>query len=56
MDSTSKRLRIADVLANMFRGVLALSPSDILPAAYLTLGKLGPDYEVAISQNPQSKP
>lgn len=26
MDSTTKRLRISDVIANMFRSLLALSP------------------------------
>jgi hypothetical protein len=35
----------ADVLVNTFRSVLALSPSDLVPAAYLTTGKIAPDYE-----------
>ena len=28
MDSTTKRLRISDVIANMFRSLLALSPGE----------------------------
>ena len=30
MDSTTKRLRISDVIANMFRSLLALSPGKAL--------------------------
>ncbi|DBB01067.1 hypothetical protein WJX77_004280 [Trebouxia sp. C0004] len=45
MESTTKRLRIGDAIANMFRSILALSPEDMLQAAYLTIGKLAPDYE-----------
>lgn len=44
MDSTTKRLRIGDALTNMFRSVLALCPEDLEPVAYLTVGKLAPDY------------
>ena len=29
MDSTTKRLRISDVIANMFRSLLALSPGEL---------------------------
>lgn len=32
MESTTKRLRIGDAIANMFRSILALSPGDQLPA------------------------
>lgn len=45
MESTTKRLRIGDAIANMFRSILALSPDDMLQAAWLTIGKLAPDYE-----------
>ncbi|KAK9840432.1 hypothetical protein WJX74_009841 [Apatococcus lobatus] len=45
IDSTTKRLRIGDALANMFRSILALSPEDMLPAVYLTCGKIAPEYE-----------
>lgn len=44
LDSTTKRLRIGDALGNMFRSVLALSPEDLEAVAYLTVGKLAPDY------------
>ena len=33
MDSTTKRLRISDVIANMFRSLLALSPGELRPFA-----------------------
>lgn len=45
MDSTTKRLRISDALTNAFRSVLAVAPQDAVPAAYLAVGKVGPDYE-----------
>jgi DNA ligase 1 len=45
MDSTTKRLRIGDCLTNMFRAVMALSPDDLEVVAYLTVGKLAPEYE-----------
>lgn len=45
LDSTTKRLRIGDALANMFRAVLAHSPADLVATAYLTIGKIAPDYE-----------
>eukprot|EP00892_Ulva_mutabilis_P010604 jgi/Ulvmu1/7916/UM004_0148.1 len=44
MDNTTKRLRIGDALTNMFRSVLALCPEDLEAVAYLTVGKLAPDY------------
>ena len=44
LESTKKRLRISDILTNMFRAILTLSPCDLLPALYLTLGKIAPDY------------
>ena len=45
LDSTTKRLRIGDALTNMFRAVLAHSPGDLEATAYLTIGKIAPDYE-----------
>lgn len=46
MDSTTKRLRIGDILTNMFRSVLAVSPpEDLAATAYLAVGKIAPDYE-----------
>lgn len=44
MDGTTKRLRIGDALTNMFRSVLAICPEDLEAVAYLTVGKLAPDY------------
>ena len=35
----------ADVMVNTFRSVLALSPADLVAAAYLATGKVAPDYE-----------
>jgi hypothetical protein len=45
LDSTTKRLRIADALTNMFRAVMQHSPEDLESTVYLTLGKIAPDYE-----------
>jgi hypothetical protein len=45
LDSTTKRLRIADALSNMFRAVMQQSPQDLEAVVYLTLGKIAPDYE-----------
>ena len=45
MDSTTKRLAISDMLTNMFRSILALSPQDLPSSAYLAVGKIAPDYE-----------
>ncbi|MEW5298883.1 MAG: hypothetical protein WDW36_001957 [Sanguina aurantia] len=45
VDSTTKRLRIADALTNMFRSLLALCPSDLLPSIYLLLGRVAPQHE-----------
>lgn len=44
-ESTTKRLRIGDVFCNMFRSVLALSPDELVQVAYLTTGKIAPDYK-----------
>lgn len=45
MESTKKRLKISDMLMNAFRSTLKLSPEDLIPTAYLFLGRLAPDYE-----------
>ena len=45
MDSTAKRLRIGGALANMFRAVMLHAPQHLEAAAYLTVGKLAPEYE-----------
>ena len=43
--ATTKRLEIADALSNMFRAILASTPDDLLPAVYLTMGKVAPDHD-----------
>lgn len=44
-ESTKKRLRVGDILTNMFRSVLALTPEDLGPTAFLAVGKVAPDYK-----------
>ncbi|RMZ54155.1 hypothetical protein APUTEX25_005311, partial [Auxenochlorella protothecoides] len=52
-EATTKRLRVGDILTNMFRSVrvrpsgvvMALSPDDLVATAYLATGKVAPDYE-----------
>lgn len=39
------RLKMGLALCNMFRSILALCPEDMLPAVYLTTGKLAPAHE-----------
>ncbi|BBN03501.1 DNA ligase 1 [Marchantia polymorpha subsp. ruderalis] len=45
VEQESGRLRTADMLCNMFRSLLALSPDAVLPAVYLTTNRLAPDFE-----------
>lgn len=45
LDSTTKRLRIGDALTNMFVAVMVLHPADLEATAYLTVGKIAPEYE-----------
>lgn len=45
MDSTTKRLRIGDVLTNMFRSILACGTTkELIAAAYLVCGEVAPPY------------
>lgn len=44
MELTKSRLRIRDLLTNMFRTLLALSPDSVLPALYISLGRLAPTF------------
>lgn len=45
MDSTTKRLRIGDVLTNMFRSILACGTTkELVAAAYLVCGEVAPPY------------
>ena len=45
IDATTKRLAIGDALVNTFRAILAVSPEDLVPAAYLMMGAVGPRHE-----------
>ena len=40
-----RRLRITEMMANMFRSILAVSPSALYPAVCLTTNKFAPAYE-----------
>ena len=52
MDATNKRLTITNIIINTFRSILALSPlQDAVAAAYLCVGKIGPDYEQGMELN-----
>jgi hypothetical protein len=39
------RLKMGTALRNMFLSIISLSPEDLLPALYLTAGKLAPTHE-----------
>ncbi|GAA0163652.1 DNA ligase [Lithospermum erythrorhizon] len=39
------KIKATSILCNMFRSLLVLSPSDVLPAVYLCLNKIAPDHE-----------
>uniref|UniRef100_A0A8C8SPU7 DNA ligase n=1 Tax=Pelusios castaneus TaxID=367368 RepID=A0A8C8SPU7_9SAUR len=45
IEEVSARLKNIETLSNLFRSVIALSPSDILPCIYLCLNCLGPAYK-----------
>uniref|UniRef100_A0A452GJ57 DNA ligase n=1 Tax=Gopherus agassizii TaxID=38772 RepID=A0A452GJ57_9SAUR len=45
IEEVSARLKNIETLSNLFRSVVALSPSDILPCIYLCLNRLGPAYK-----------
>ncbi|CAM6126062.1 unnamed protein product [Calypogeia fissa] len=45
IEQESGRLKTADMLCNMFRSLLALSPEAVLPAVYLTTIRIVPDFE-----------
>ncbi|MBN3302901.1 DNLI1 ligase, partial [Amia calva] len=44
IEEESARLRIIEMLANLFRSIIALSPADLLPCLYLCLNRLGPAF------------
>eukprot|EP00611_Tribonema_gayanum_P010884 TRINITY_DN209_c1_g1_i2.p1 TRINITY_DN209_c1_g1~~TRINITY_DN209_c1_g1_i2.p1 ORF type:complete len:395 (-),score=110.70 TRINITY_DN209_c1_g1_i2:222-1406(-) len=43
--ATTKRLKKADILANCFRSLLALTPEDLLPAVFLSCNKVAENME-----------
>ncbi|KAJ7530648.1 hypothetical protein O6H91_14G012600 [Diphasiastrum complanatum] len=45
VEHESGRLRTIDMLCNMFRSLLDLSPEAVLPAVYLAVNRIAPDYE-----------
>lgn len=45
IESNTKRLRMIEILANFFRSVILLSPSDLVACVYLSLNQLAPAYE-----------
>lgn len=45
IEKTSGRLKTIKILANFFRSVIILSPSDLLQCVYLCLNKVAPAYE-----------
>lgn len=45
IENNSSRLRMIEILANFFRSVILLSPSDLIACVYLSLNQLAPAYE-----------
>mmetsp|Transcript_3269 Transcript_3269/g.4502 ORF Transcript_3269/g.4502 Transcript_3269/m.4502 type:complete len:806 (+) Transcript_3269:52-2469(+) len=45
IEKISSRLKIIELLTNLFRSVIALTPQDLLPTIYLTINKIAPEYE-----------
>lgn len=45
IEETSGRLRMIEILANFFRSVIVMSPSDLIACVYLSLNQLAPAYE-----------
>ncbi|XP_006868288.1 PREDICTED: DNA ligase 1 [Chrysochloris asiatica] len=45
IEEVSARLRMVETLSNLLRSVVTLSPSDLLPALYLSLNLLGPPQQ-----------
>lgn len=45
IEAISSRLRMIEVLANFFRSVILLNPSDLIACVYLSLNQLAPAYE-----------
>ena len=45
IEKESSRLKITDLLCNIFRSIIAVSPNDLLPAVYLSVNRVAPEYE-----------
>lgn len=45
IEAESSRLLMIDILSNLFRSVIVLSPKDLLPSVYLCLNKVAPAFE-----------
>eukprot|EP01083_Nonionella_stella_P088262 245854_1 len=45
VESISGRLKTIEVMANLFRSVIALTPEEFLPIIYLCVNKIAPPYE-----------
>lgn len=45
IEGDSGRLRKTEILANFFRSVILLSPSDLVACVYLSLNQIAPAYE-----------
>ncbi|XP_042227837.1 DNA ligase 1-like isoform X4 [Homarus americanus] len=45
IEKTSGRLKTIEILANLFRSVIVLSPDDLLHCVYLCLNKVAPAFE-----------
>jgi len=42
--ATSKRLEITEIMTQVFRAVIVGTPTDLLPAVYLSINKIAPEY------------
>ena len=45
IEETSGRLKMIEILSNLFRSIIVLTPGDLLMCVYLCLNKLAPAYE-----------
>eukprot|EP01114_Cavostelium_apophysatum_P019156 TRINITY_DN6091_c0_g1_i1.p1 TRINITY_DN6091_c0_g1~~TRINITY_DN6091_c0_g1_i1.p1 ORF type:complete len:829 (-),score=268.02 TRINITY_DN6091_c0_g1_i1:32-2518(-) len=45
IEKHSGRLKIIEMLTNLFRSIIALTPEDLLPCVYLSINRLAPEFE-----------
>jgi hypothetical protein len=55
VEQESGKLKTTVILCNMFRRLLALSPEHVLPAIYLCINRIAPDYENVGSEEATKK-